>query len=246
MTYPDPNQPHPQQQPPPHGGYVPPPFPPAPPAKKRKPLLIALAAAGVAGALCCVGGMVAVAVNGDSVKPAAQATQTGATQAALATTADPASAAPPATEAAKPAAPPPAPAPPKEPGIGQPVRDGKFEFTVTGMKCGVQQVGGGFMNKKAQGQFCLIDVTVKNIGKEAQTFHGSAQKAMDAAGVEFSNDGAAEMYANEDSSTFLNEINPGNGAKGRLVFDVAKGTKLTLVELHDSMFSGGVKVRLAK
>ena len=32
--------------------------------------------------------------------------------------------------------------------------------------------------------------------------------------------------------------------KGKVYFDVPKGAKLTSLELHDSMFSGGVKVRL--
>jgi hypothetical protein len=86
---------------------------------------------------------------------------------------------------------------------------------------------------------------VKNIGKEAQMFDGSSQKAMDAKGTEFSNDGAAELYANGDSATFLNEINPGNSAKGKLIFDVPKDTKLIALELHDSPFSGGVEVGLS-
>ena len=44
---------------------------------------------------------------------------------------------------------------------------------------------------------------------------------------------------------FLNEINPGNSTKGRLIFDVPKSTKLTALELHDSPFSGGVEVSLS-
>jgi hypothetical protein len=44
---------------------------------------------------------------------------------------------------------------------------------------------------------------------------------------------------------FLEDINPGNEVKGKLIFDVPKPTKLTAIELHDSMFSGGVKVALS-
>ena len=131
------------------------------------------------------------------------------------------------------------------PGLGDPVRDGKFEFTVTKMDCSKTTVGNSFLNEKAQGKFCQISVTVKNIGKEAQYFDGSSQKAKNAESTEFSNDGAAEIYANEDSATFLNEINPGNGVKGKLIFDVPKSTKLTSIELHDSIFSGGVEVALS-
>jgi hypothetical protein len=85
---------------------------------------------------------------------------------------------------------------------------------------------------------------VKNIGKEAQLFDGSSQKAYDAKGTEFSNDSTAEIYANEDNATFLQQINPGNGVKGQLIFDVPKGTKPAHVVLHDSPFSGGIKVPL--
>ncbi|BCY13186.1 DUF4352 domain-containing protein [Actinoplanes sp. L3-i22] len=130
------------------------------------------------------------------------------------------------------------------PGLGQAAKDGKFQFTVTGVKCGATKVGSDFLNQKAQGQFCLIDLTIKNIGKEAQTFLDSEQKAYDAKKVEYSVDSAAAMYANGDNQILFQEINPGNTVKGKLVFDVPKGTKLTELDLHDSMFSGGVKVAL--
>ncbi|GAA2528105.1 DUF4352 domain-containing protein [Winogradskya humida] len=125
------------------------------------------------------------------------------------------------------------------------MRDGKFEFTVSKMDCSKSEVGSSFLNKKAQGKFCQITVKVENIGKEAQYFDGSSQKALDAKGTEFSNDGAAEIYANENSETFLNEINPGNSARGKLIFDVPDSAKLTKLVLHDSMFSGGVEVALS-
>ena len=54
----------------------------------------------------------------------------------------------------------------------------------------------------------------------------------------------AFVYRSTDA-TFLNEINPGNSAKGRLIYDVPKSVKLTKMELHDSPFSGGVEVSLS-
>jgi hypothetical protein len=132
----------------------------------------------------------------------------------------------------------------KAPGLNQPARDGKFEFTVTKVKCGVAKVGSSLLNEKAQGQFCLIDVRVKNIGKEAQYFADSEQKAFDAEKVEYSVDSAAAIYANDEQQVLFEEINPGNTVKGKLVFDIPKGTALTSLELHDSAFSGGVTVSL--
>ncbi|MFI5895620.1 DUF4352 domain-containing protein [Actinoplanes sp. NPDC051513] len=146
--------------------------------------------------------------------------------------------------AVKPATKPPAKPKPAQPGLNTPVRDGKFEFTVTKVSCGKEQVGSGFLVSKAQGEFCLVNVTVKNIGDEAQTFTGGSQKAFDGRGVEYSNDGGAELSVNSGAETFLEEINPGNSVKGTLVFDVPESTKLTTIELHDSFWSGGAKVAL--
>ncbi|MEU8425094.1 DUF4352 domain-containing protein [Micromonospora sp. NPDC048835] len=128
--------------------------------------------------------------------------------------------------------------------IGQPARDGKFEFTVTSSKCGVAKIGSDMLGQQAQGQFCLVTLNVKNIGKEAQMFDGSSQKAYAADGTEYSADTGAAIYANKNAETFLNDINPGNQVTGVVVFDIPKNVKLTKLELHDSMFSGGVDVTL--
>ncbi|MEU4779369.1 DUF4352 domain-containing protein [Micromonospora sp. NPDC023633] len=129
--------------------------------------------------------------------------------------------------------------------IGQPARDGKFEFTVKSSKCGVAKVGTSMLGEKAQGQFCLITINVKNIGKESQMFDGSSQKAYAADGTEYSADTGAAIYANQNAETFLNDINPGNQVTGVVVFDIPKKVKLTKLELHDSPFSGGVTVALS-
>ncbi|MCM0673884.1 DUF4352 domain-containing protein [Micromonospora phytophila] len=134
---------------------------------------------------------------------------------------------------------------PKTAKIGQPARDGKFEFTVKSSKCGLAKVGTSMLGDKAQGQFCLVTINVKNIGKEPQTLDGSSQKAYAADGTEYSSDTEAGIYANEDQSTFFEEINPGNQVTGVFVFDIPKNVKLTKLELHDSAFSGGITVALS-
>jgi len=128
--------------------------------------------------------------------------------------------------------------------MGKPARDGKFEFTVKSMDCSKTSVGQSVLAVKAQGTFCIVTMTIKNIGDEAQTFDGTSQKAYDAKGTQYSDDIEAELAVNGDASTFLQQINPGNQVTGKLVYDVPKGTKLTSIELHDSMFSGGVKIPL--
>jgi Domain of unknown function (DUF4352) len=129
-------------------------------------------------------------------------------------------------------------------GLGKTTTDGKFQFTVTGMQCGFPSVGPDGFGQKAQGQFCLIDTQIKNIGRTAEIFNDTSQKAYDAAGVEYSVDSGAAFFANQDYSTFLEQINPGNTVHGKLVFDVPPGTKLESVVLHESLFTAGVKVPL--
>jgi len=132
----------------------------------------------------------------------------------------------------------------KEAGLNQAVRDGKFEFVVKSVTCGKAQVGNSTLGKKAQGQFCLVAITVKNIGNEAQSLFGDNQTLFDTKGRKFSADTEAAIYV-EDSKTLYEEINPGNSITGTLIYDVPKDAKPAKIELHDSAFSGGVTVKLA-
>ncbi|GIH72620.1 DUF4352 domain-containing protein [Sphaerimonospora thailandensis] len=132
---------------------------------------------------------------------------------------------------------------PKTPGIGDLVKDGKFAFKVTKVEKGLSQVGEGFMVSKAQGQYVLVHLNVKNIGDKAQMFTGSAQKLIDTQGRQFDADSGAAIGM-KDSNAFLNNINPGNTVNGIVLFDVPKDFKIKSIELHDSFFSGGVTVTL--
>jgi hypothetical protein len=126
--------------------------------------------------------------------------------------------------------------------LGQPVRDGKFEFTVTNVVCGKPSEGTGLTTRTARGEYCEVAVTVKNIGTVPQVFDGSSQKAKGPAGATYADDRTAELYANNSDQAFLSEINPGNAVPGVLVFDVPRGGRIPGVELHDSVFSTGVTV----
>ena len=140
------------------------------------------------------------------------------------------------------------PEPAKEalPGIGAAVVDGKFTFTVNGVTCGVPTVGdttyGG--GSTAQGQYCKIAVTIVNTGDKAQTLFGDNQKLVDGAGREFSPDTAAMIWDAPDGNGWMSEINPGNTLTANVIFDVPMDATLEHIELHDSMFSAGVKVAL--
>ncbi|MDQ3159383.1 MAG: DUF4352 domain-containing protein [bacterium] len=134
---------------------------------------------------------------------------------------------------------------PKLPAVGDAVRDGKFEMTITKVECGKTVIDDNeFLTEEAQGEFCLMSMNIKNIGDEAQLFDSSNQYVFNADGQKFENDSSAEFAIENNSAAFLEEINPGNQVKATVVFDVSKGTKLVKAELHDSAFSNGVEVSL--
>jgi hypothetical protein len=137
------------------------------------------------------------------------------------------------------------PEPPGEAaGIGEPVRDGQFEFVVTELQTGVESVGEGEFGEAAQGEFALVNLTVENIGDDEQLFDGDAQLLFDTEGREHSHaDVEAALYL-EGSESFLNEINPGNTVEGTLLYDLPPDAVPERVELHDSPFSNGVDVNL--
>ncbi|WP_158372681.1 DUF4352 domain-containing protein [Cellulosimicrobium cellulans] len=223
---PPPAQPYPTA-PLPGGGPVP--GPPAPAPKRswfaRHKVLTTL------GALVVLVVAVGVAGGGSDDPAPATATPAGSTAADAGEAVEQ-----PAAEAPAPAAEAPA-------GIGTPVRDGTFEFTVTSVEAGVTRVGSDLIGQDAQGQYVLVHLTVANIGTEAQYFSDSSQKAFDAQDRQFSADSAAGVYL-DGNNTLLNQINPGNTVTGTVVYDVPADATLTRLELHDSPFSGGVEVAL--
>jgi Domain of unknown function (DUF4352) len=206
------------QQPPPGGYYQEPPR-----RKRRLGLKITLGVLGGIFALIVLGS-IAAALGGSNSTGANAGTGTGGSPAAQA--------------AGSPAA----------PGIGGKVRDGKFEFVVTKVShrktVGDTQFG---LGEKAQGTFTVISLKVTNIGSESQTLDDSAQYVYDASGRKFSADSAADIDlsgANGQGSTWLDDINPGNTVHGKIAFDMPTGDKAAKIELHDSLFSGGVTVKL--
>lgn len=128
------------------------------------------------------------------------------------------------------------PAEPKSAKIGDTVAAGDWDFTVTKFKCGSAKIGDEYSNKKAQGQFCKMSIQVKNNGSKQETLNDSNQKLFDSEGREFSSDSDAWIYADPDSSLFLEGINPGNTAKGVVIFDVPKDAEIVRAELVGGLF----------
>jgi hypothetical protein len=134
---------------------------------------------------------------------------------------------------------------PPPPGFGDPVRDGQFEFTVATLGCGHADLVNGILRAQAQGQFCVVEMSVLNIGDEPRHFADGLQKAYGPDGDQYAADTHAGVVANGSGAAVWNVINPGNSVQAKVVFDIPGGATITTVELHDSALSGGVRVTVA-
>ena len=129
---------------------------------------------------------------------------------------------------------------------GSAVRDGKFEFQILNIaraKTVSDPTGNPYMTATAQGEFIVITMSVANIGDQPQNYFGQNQKVIDASGREYGANSEADMYMNTSNSV-MGDINPGNSIQVKAAFDVPPGTQPAALEVHDSMFSGGVSVKL--
>lgn len=138
------------------------------------------------------------------------------------------------------------PRPPAEPepapvGLGAAVRDGRFEFVATELDCGETVLDDEFLDRSAQGEYCMVDVRVRNVGTEPQTLDAGSQRLYAVGGNEFRAEGGINLFLDGGLAS-RTPINPGNEVQGVLVFDVPPGTQPDRLELHDSPFSEGVEV----
>jgi hypothetical protein len=174
---------------------------------------------GIVAAFCAIGGTSLIVTT-------ALLNQTGNPPAAAATT--------------RPAAPP----TPTQPGLNQPVRDGMLQFTVTKMSCGHASVSIGEITRSAQGQFCLITLTVANVGRQARAFSEGFQKAIGDDDSNYTPDSAAGFIVNSGAATIWTVVNPGNHVSGTIVFDIPRERRIVRLELHDQAFSDGAELPL--
>ena len=129
---------------------------------------------------------------------------------------------------------------------GASVRDGKFEFTVQSVTGGGKEIGDNpYLKQTAQGEYFVVTVKVTNIGDKAQSFSPSNQKLIDSQGREFEPDATAQIALGGSDIPVWDNINPGNTADVRLVYDMPVGAVPAAMELHDSMFSAGAKVNVS-
>jgi hypothetical protein len=124
------------------------------------------------------------------------------------------------------------------------VQDGKFEFVVGSVSCGHPSVSRAFISRSAEGQYCLVVLSVRNIGTKSQAFADAFQKATGPAGDIYAADTVAGALANTDGANVWSVINPGSNVSGTIVFDIPTAASITTIELHDSALSHGATIKV--
>jgi hypothetical protein len=85
---------------------------------------------------------------------------------------------------------------------------------------------------------------VTNVGDEARTLDSSSQYLYDAEGRKYETSSAIFTLPDFDKA-FLENVNPGNTVTDApLLYDVPDGFVPASIELHESLFFGGVTVAL--
>ncbi|HEX2770895.1 MAG TPA: DUF4352 domain-containing protein, partial [Micromonosporaceae bacterium] len=129
-------------------------------------------------------------------------------------------------------------------GLNETARDGNLEFRVAGIQCNVPRVGDQYVSQVAVGQFCLVDVTVRNAGDRPATFDDSLQRAYGPGDRQYGVDQTAGMIVNAAQPLFMAPINPGNQVSAVLVYDIPTDTRLSRILLRASADSRGVLVKV--
>jgi hypothetical protein len=129
-------------------------------------------------------------------------------------------------------------------GLNQVGRDGDLEFLVHEVKCGVGRVGDPLINRAAVGQFCVVELAVRNVGQRPAFFTDTLQRAYGPDGEQFGADSGASILANSDQQAFLGEINPGIQVTGAVVYDIPSHARIVRLRLHHHPTSPGLVVRV--
>lgn len=120
--------------------------------------------------------------------------------------------------------------------IGTPAASDRFEYTITDYTCGIPTIGKGeILRENAKGHFCRVSVSIKNISKQEERLDFD-DFTLITGDVEYSTDSWVNIKASEgdDTTGFLDYINPGLSASGNVFFDVPKDVTPTTAKVDES------------
>lgn len=129
---------------------------------------------------------------------------------------------------------------------GEAAQDDDMEFTVNSISdCSETTIGTNqYAMDQAQGRFCRLNVTVKNVGSAPASLPAVQRLAL-TSGEEFKLDSQATPYAQEDQTAgpWYEDIAAGETVTGDLVFDISDG-QVAKAFLHGAEGTPGIEVNL--
>lgn len=132
--------------------------------------------------------------------------------------------------------------------INEPVQDGDLVFTATDVTTATS-LGNQFTKRDAQGLFYVITLKIENKGKETKTVDSSMITLTDSQGRKFdrSIEGqSAKGLAQGKVDLFLQQVQPGLGVTGDIVFDAPKDTTGLKLVVKGNIFGKGQEIDLGK
>lgn len=102
--------------------------------------------------------------------------------------------------------------------VGDVVVVGDVQYTVNSIST-QKEIGSEYLKETAKGTYIVINVSVTNNGNEELMIDSSLFNLINGE-KEYSADSTAGLYANQDVSFFLENINPDLTLTGNVVFDV--------------------------
>ncbi len=117
-------------------------------------------------------------------------------------------------------------------GIGREVVDQNLSFVVKSVDCGAAPLA-----RPAQGKFCVVTLTIRNVSRNAVTFDSKTQVLSDGTGgtgrrFQVDPTATAAHPANTGIDMLNPVVNPGNELTGALVYDVPQDAKPLSLTLH--------------
>ncbi len=117
------------------------------------------------------------------------------------------------------------------------------DIVITASKTSFAQNVGGTYGQNATGRYIIVDLALKNEGKDSVTVN-STQFVLLKGDVEYDVDTLATTYANEaGKGFFLESINPGLEKKGKVVFDIPKDASGFELQFQSGLI-GGTTIRI--
>ncbi|ROP29712.1 uncharacterized protein DUF4352 [Couchioplanes caeruleus] len=138
--------------------------------------------------------------------------------------------------------------------VGAAARFKSFEATVRGVDCTKQSITkpddpatsfDDTMAEKAEGKFCVVSFSVKNVGEKTDTYPTWSFEATSPTERVLDRKYTAEDYANKGSKALDEPIDPGKTADQLLVFDVPTDTTLAYLQICAVFDEPTIKVKFS-